>query len=214
MLGNDLSLAEQEKLTAGWKHILTNQFHDIIPGSSIFEVYEDSKKDYEWIAAQGEEVEAGFLADAVTEEASVYTVFNSNSFVRKGGSVLLLGAAGNSAYLEDGTALKSQETEGGLLVEIPEVPAMGTATVVLKKAPAEENTAFTVDGHKVETPFYLVEFNEAGQISRLYDKENDREVLAAGQCGNVLQVFEDKPMGNDAWDIEIYYQEKCASSTD
>lgn len=53
LLGNDLSLAEQEKLTAGWKHILTNQFHDIIPGSSIFEVYEDSKKDYEWIAAQG-----------------------------------------------------------------------------------------------------------------------------------------------------------------
>lgn len=208
LLGNDLSLAEQEKLTAGWKHILTNQFHDIIPGSSIFEVYEDSKKDYEWIATQGEEVEAGFLADAVTEEASVYTVFNSNSFVRKGGSVLLLGAAGNSAYLEDGTTLKSQETEGGLLVEIPEVPAMGTAAVVLKKAPAAENTAFTVDGHKVETPFYLVEFNEAGQISRLYDKENDREVLAPGQCGNVLQVFEDKPMGNDAWDIEIYYQEK------
>ena len=123
LLGNDLSLAEQEKLTAGWKHILTNQFHDIIPGSSIFEVYEDSKKDYEWIATQGEEVEAGFIADAVTEEASVYTVFNSNNFVRKGGSVLLLGAAGNSAYLEDGTALKSQETEGGLLVEIPEVPA-------------------------------------------------------------------------------------------
>ena len=208
LLGNDLSLAEQEKLTAGWKHILTNQFHDIIPGSSIFEVYEDSKKDYEWIATQGEEVEAGFIADAVTEEASVYTVFNSNSFVRKGGSVLLLGAAGNSAYLEDGTALKSQKTEGGLLVEIPEVPAMGTAAVVLKKAPAAENTAFTVDGHKVETPFYLVEFNEAGQISRLYDKENDREVLAPGQCGNVLQVFEDKPMGNDAWDIEIYYQEK------
>lgn len=33
-------------------------------------------------------------------------------------------------------------------------------------------------------------------------------MLAPGQCGNVLQVFEDKPMGNDAWDIEIYYQEK------
>ena len=65
LLGNDLSLAEQEKLTAGWKHILTNQFHDIIPGSSIFEVYEDSKKDYEWIATQGEEVEAGFIAEDV-----------------------------------------------------------------------------------------------------------------------------------------------------
>ena len=87
---------------------------------------------------------------------------------------------------------------------------MGTAAVVLKKAPAAENTAFTVDGHKVETPFYLVEFNEAGQISRLYDKENDREVLAPGQCGNVLQVFEDNgvsiehmPSGIDTMSIFV-----------
>ena len=41
-----LSCADQETLTKGWKHILTDQFHDIIPGSSIHEVYEDSRKDY------------------------------------------------------------------------------------------------------------------------------------------------------------------------
>ena len=133
MLGNDLSLAEQEKLTAGWKHILTNQFHDIIPGSSIFEVYEDSKK-----ITNGSQHRAKRWKQLPCRRRNRRSLclyrFNSNSFVRKGGSVLLLGAAGNSAYLEDGTALKSQETEGGLLVEIPEVPAMGTATVVLKKS--------------------------------------------------------------------------------
>ena len=37
MGAGSLSLAAQEKLTKGWKMILTNQFHDIIPGSSIHE---------------------------------------------------------------------------------------------------------------------------------------------------------------------------------
>lgn len=39
-------MAQQEKLSEGWKIILRHQFHDIIPGSSIAGVYEDSKKEY------------------------------------------------------------------------------------------------------------------------------------------------------------------------
>ena len=52
----DLTLAKQEELTKGWKQILTHQFHDIIPGSSIREVYEDSRKNYPVIQAIGEAV--------------------------------------------------------------------------------------------------------------------------------------------------------------
>ena len=36
----------QAEINNGWETILLNQFHDIIPGSSIFEVYEDSDADY------------------------------------------------------------------------------------------------------------------------------------------------------------------------
>lgn len=49
---------------------------------------------------------------------------------------------------------------------------------------------------------------------RLYDKQEEREVLAAGERGNVLQVFEDKPLDNDAWDIDIFYQQKMREVTD
>ncbi len=45
----------------------------------------------------------------------------------------------------------------------------------------------------IENKFYIIEFNERGQIKRLYDKENQREVLEEGKCGNVLQAFEDRP---------------------
>ncbi|MDY2626878.1 MAG: glycoside hydrolase family 38 C-terminal domain-containing protein [Lachnospiraceae bacterium] len=75
------------------------------------------------------------------------------------------------------------------------------------------DTEFSVQGKEIETPFYHMTLNEAGQISRLYDKTFDREVLAYGACGNVLQMFEDKPIDYDAWDIDIFYQEKMQEIT-
>ena len=56
--------------------------------------------------------------------------------------------------------------------------------------------------------------NEQGQIEKLYDKEYQRNVLAPKERGNVLQMFEDKPLDNDAWDIDIYYQQKMREVTD
>ena len=51
-------------------------------------------------------------------------------------------------------------------------------------------------------------------MKTLYDKENQRNVLAPGERGNVLQMFEDKPLDYEAWDIDIYYQEKMREVTD
>ena len=45
-------------------------------------------------------------------------------------------------------------------------------------------------------------------MTSIFDKENDREILKAGELGNHLVVYEDRPMKYDAWDIDIYYQEK------
>ena len=33
-------------------------------------------------------------------------------------------------------------------------------------------------------------------------------VIPPGQAANVFQAFEDRPMQFDAWDIDLYYQEK------
>ena len=65
VLDKDLALAEQEKLTQGWKMILTNQFHDIIPGSSIHEVYEDSRRDYEKVQNLALEVTKKFKESVI-----------------------------------------------------------------------------------------------------------------------------------------------------
>ena len=56
--------------------------------------------------------------------------------------------------------------------------------------------------------------NGYGQITRLYDKTFARDVLPKGERANVFQMFEDKPLDNDAWDIDIFYQEKMREITD
>jgi alpha-mannosidase len=73
---------------------------------------------------------------------------------------------------------------------------------------------FTFNEISLETPFYELEWNEAGQFTRIYDRQLGREVLSPGACGNLLQVFEDKPMQFDAWNIDLFYQEKSRTVTE
>lgn len=63
-----------------------------------------------------------------------------------------------------------------------------------------------LDHAGIENQFYQITWNELGQLTSIFDKQNKREVLKGK--GNVFQLFEDKPMDFDAWDIDIFYQEK------
>lgn len=205
--------ADQEKLTVGWKHILTDQFHDIIPGSSIHEVYEDSRKDYEYIERLGSEVEQDFYADRLREGQDVYTVLNTSGWARD--EVVRLEEDRAGSFKDNmGRLLMSQREAGGTYVAVKCVPAMGTAEIRFE--PGEDTqakAAFSINGKEIETPFYLISVNEYGQLSRLFDKTFKREVLPEGECANVLQIFEDKPLDNDAWDIDIFYQQKMKEIT-
>ena len=203
-----LEEAQQEKLTKGWKMILTNQFHDIIPGSSIHEVYEDSWRDYEAVRRIGEEVVADYRESALTDREGCFTVYNASGWTMDAVAAIQGNGVGHYAD-EEGNPLLSQRAKEMHYVQIKDVPPMGCKTVrFVAGNERPENSAFLVNGKNLETPFYSVCLNESGQLIRLFDKLEEREVLAKGERGNVLQVFEDKPLDNDAWDIDIFYQEK------
>lgn len=209
----DIAKAEQEELTKGWKILLTHQFHDIIPGSSIKEVYDDSVVNYEETEqiACGVETRAwGILAK---EAENNYTIWNNSGWMRSELVWIEENRAG-SFVDKNGNALSSQKVEGGYVVEVNHVPSMGSEVITFIEEQKEEASVFTITENKVETPFYHITLNEFGQITSIYDKENDREVIPEGQKANVLQMFEDKPLGNDAWDIDIFYQEKMKEITD
>ena len=72
---------EKGAFDEAWRTILKNQFHDILPGSAIEEVYEVSQKEYEAIeekfALLGERL-AQKIADEMEGSAGEIFVINSN----------------------------------------------------------------------------------------------------------------------------------------
>ncbi len=209
-----LSQAQQEKLTEGWRLILTNQFHDIIPGSSIHEVYEDSRRDYEKIKQIGQEVVSEAARTSLKESDGSFTIYNASGWSMD--ELVAVPETEEGIYTDsEGNVLPSQKAEGVSYVLVNDVPEMGHRTIRFTAGKNQaESSAFTVNGKNIETPFYSISLNGYGQMTRLFDKTEGREVLSAGERGNVLQMFEDKPIDNDAWDIDIFYQQKMREVTD
>jgi alpha-mannosidase len=65
-----------------------------------------------------------------------------------------------------------------------------------------------VDETRLENAYVRVELDAAGDITRIYDKTARREVLPPGAVANQLQAFEDRPLDWDAWDLDIFYDDK------
>ena len=97
---------------------------------------------------------------------------------------------------------------------MPEIPALGyKAFKVIKKEMKEEiiwpiRDQLIIEKDRIENKYYQIRLNKKGQIISLHDKEFQREILPKGSKANVFQAFEDRPMSFDAWDIDIYYQDK------
>lgn len=212
-----------ESLQEGWRIILRNQFHDIIPGSSIHEVYEDSRLEYAEAEQLGlaalDAAAAGLLSPADTLLQKEYTLFNS-AFFNGDWLVKIPHNEGDTVWTDaGGKRLSAQRASDHWLVEVTDVPVMGSMVIRATSVRAstenmELSVPFIWQDSTLTTPFYILEWNAAGQLSRIFDRREDREVLAPGECGNILQVFEDKPKMYDAWDIDLYYQEKMRVISD
>jgi len=204
----------KEQLDAGWKIILRNQFHDIIPGSSIHEVYEDSKLEYAEAEKIGTECAIQALENIMEDSSTSYTVYHSSQWEDE--NIVFIPEDddnGQSGFWTDtnGAKLISQKAETGWLVFLPNVPQFGMLEIRFVKAKEEDsfkNNPFAVRENAISTPFYEISWNEDAQLQRIFDKEAKREVLSGDQNGNVFTVYEDKPLAHDAWDIDIFYQEK------
>lgn len=195
------------KLDEIWKIVLLNQFHDILPGSSIKEVYEVTKKEYEYVLDTLKK-ETELRLESLVKEGDGITVWNTTGHERSDVVSLPSGNYEGLVY-EDGRAVKLQKTEEGVSAYVENIPSKGYLTLRFAGKAAEERKPFTVNGKQsIETPFYEIHFDENGLMSRIYDKENDREVLKENEKGNLLRMYEDKPIYYDNWDIDIFHTEK------
>ncbi|WP_145948231.1 alpha-mannosidase [Paenibacillus sp. Y412MC10] len=209
-----------QQLHDGWKLILLNQFHDIIPGSAITETYETSDKEYGEIFAKGEHALNEGLNTLVSDintsgmEGTPYVVFNSLGWNRSAVVHIeaVQGEGALAAYDEHGTRLEMDAVEDGISVRVPDVPALGYKTVWVKPEAAVKADSAGVQsfGDTWETSAYLVRFNERGEITSLLDKAAGREVVKKGERANRFHFFHDRPTLWDAWDIDTRYEQQPA----
>ncbi|MBZ0302528.1 MAG: alpha-mannosidase, partial [Anaerolineae bacterium] len=197
-------------LNKAWEVVCLNQFHDIIPGSSITPVYVESQQQYAEIRRMAEEVrDSAFEAIAGKVSADVL-VANPTSFPRTdvafySGKL----AAGQQMQDASGQPVATQATENGTLIAASDLaPLSVMALSIGPGAGAVSPTGLSVSATHLENDYLRVELNDAGDITRIYDKANRREVMPPDSIANQLQIFEDRPLNWDAWDIDIFYDDK------
>ncbi|MBN1451163.1 MAG: alpha-mannosidase [Anaerolineales bacterium] len=208
-----------QRLDVGWKELLTNQFHDSLPGTHIHEVYPQLLASYDKITAIGQEVrDSALSALAQTGEAETPThLIVFNSFLHPRSDIIRLAANDLDDFVltnEDQTPLAQQpvvDLNGvpEVLIQMPEIPPVGYRTLnrVVGLPGVPVHSPLKVTDHTLENEFIRATFNRAGEITSLWDIESQREIICPGQVGNRFQLFEDQPGKYDAWDIVATYVE-------
>lgn len=189
--------AHRTALDRAWKLTLLNQFHDIIPGSSIGWVYQDSDRDYATI---------GELTQSVTDTSikALASHIDTTDFKKPVLAVNTLG-------------MRREE-----IVELPsgkfshvDVPPCGYAVIESAKptpatlTPVKATKSLT--GVTLDNGLLRLRINRKGQLVSIHDLTTDRKVLAEGKIGNLFQIHPDYPNSYDAWDVDVFYKEKVES---
>lgn len=210
IISHNMDNSMQTALWEGWKILLTHQFHDIIPGSSIHEVYEDSKINYEKAFTIAMNIMNDCKKYMMEETDNALTVINFSTWNREG-LIEIDSHEEINFYSMNHEKLESQKTDMGYLVYLENIEATESKVIYKKnekRVDDVQNHTFQHEQFGVSTPFYNIRWNKNGQITQIFDKEAEVEIIPKGERANVFQLFEDKPLGNDAWDIDIFYQEK------
>ncbi len=172
----------KKELHEMWEVLLVNQFHDIIPGSSIFEVYENSDKDYAKLKDDANKIR-NTVYDYISAnvQGAGYAIFNPNSFV--GSGVVDI---------------------DGVCASVDNIPPKGYRVI----SELDTKNTIEVKGNTVFTKYFTVKFDENYSITSIYDKKNHREVIKKGAKANRFIVLEDYPDAYPAWELQRSVNDK------
>jgi alpha-mannosidase len=212
----------QDELDKAWKVVLTNQFHDILPGSSITPVYHDALEDYANAKRKMKKVITDSLekiakkVDTSTVKGIPLMVFNPLSWKRsdlvsvkiplvEDQTLKILDSKGQEVPAE--ISRDCQPSEALLYFIAKDIPAVGYELFSIvkteEKTREEKKKEIGSDTFiQVENKFLLLKINkESGNIASLFDKRLGKEFVEKGKEANILQVYEDRPERWDAWNI-------------
>jgi alpha-mannosidase len=175
-----------------WRTLMVNQFHDILPGSSIPEVYARTEPELAGVVAETAEI-AGAAMTALAgrlggEGDEALLIVNTDAGRRP------------VRLVSDEPIPGGQPAEEGFVLASRESVPPFSASVTRSRPLA----AVTVTERSLENDFLRLELADDGTIARLYDKRARREAL--GGPGNQVWAYHDQPRVYDAWDLEGDYR--------
>lgn len=184
LLGAEKPVSQEET----WRVVLKNEFHDILPGSSIREVYEDAEME---------------LGEAITHAKAL-----QQTALEKLETVLPAGSEEDAVLIVnpsiDAQRLAVTLPDGSRLVGPDTVP--GLSVSVVKKADLKPAASVSVTTRTLENALLKVTLAEDGTIESLVHKPSGREAIS-GRGNRLMAYLMEKPRNWDAWDIEGDYVE-------
>ena len=205
-------------LVSFWELVLINQFHDILPGTSIPEVYADSDAEYSRIFSTlgsrngpWHSAAEAFAAPGDDQLRLVnFTGQTRSSMVYIGDGAALEGLA---LATPDGVQplqkLVHADGHTSFASRVTNIAPLGwTAAKLVTDGASTDGAALSVSASHLENAQLRVTFDASGEITSVFDKARQRETLEAGARANRLIAYEDKPMEWDAWDIDRYFEEQ------
>jgi alpha-mannosidase len=175
------------RIDACWKDVLTQQFHDILPGTSIAWVHDDAVATFDRVASQLESIIA-----AAFEHIGVQGHVVANCATRDRREIVTT----SPTVFGPGPTQRLTTGEVAALVEVP-----GSGWAPLRAhAPVD---AVVVEGRTMRNDLVALTWDAHGSIVSIVDRRRDRELLPPGERIE-LQLAPDHPVEYDAWDLESW----------
>lgn len=191
-----------------WEQMLTLQFHDILPGSSIKKVYDDSDETYADLFSRLTKVKEEVFTALSHSLVGDLAVYNSLSYQRDD-LVTFTGPKGIKALRDaKGNQYPVQADEKGYVAHVQNLNPMGASTFTFAQGEQLQNAAFALTASSFDTPFFKGTFDQSMRISSMVDKRTGRQLCKQGEVLNRIVCYENKPHDYDAWDINIYYNQR------
>jgi alpha-mannosidase len=194
LAGDEVVGEGQAQLTAAWQTLLLNQFHDILPGSSIREVNAEAEEQLTEVVATA--------AHSMDDHLQGLRTLMGGGGDRQDGVLLVnpdLSVRPVRAFLDRQPA-GAQPVEGGAVVATAQVIEGLEARIVTELAPPP---GLSASSSHLENDFVRVQLDDTGALTSVYDKSAGREVLSGR--GNQIWAYVDKPRLYDAWEIDMSY---------
>ncbi|MEJ8303704.1 alpha-mannosidase [Saccharibacillus sacchari] len=188
-LGGTSADYPSEPLERIWKETLLYQFHDILPGSSITRVFDESLERYAVLLAETTELlhtAQKRVAELAAADESQTLAFNSLPWQLE----RTIGRSGEHSTVS--------------------LPPMGFTLLTEEhrldaNLLSERTSQLKADPHSLENEHLHVTFGAQGGIVSLV--HNQREMIAPGAEANLLTVYHDR---GDAWDFPRDYRDTVA----